>query len=125
MDLNKFREANVKRCNEAFHPLDSWSPTDWATAMAGEMGEACNLIKKLRRGDFVDEERCSKLAGTQLSGQCNGKHRQHAIASIADELADLITYADLLAASLGINLSESLRRKFNAVSVRVGSEVIL
>ena len=30
------------------------SPTGWATAMAGECGEACNFVKKIRRDDHVE-----------------------------------------------------------------------
>lgn len=91
----ELRTKNVKRTAEAFHRVEAWSPTDWATAMAGECGEACNLIKKMRRGDLV--------------------HSSH----IADELADLIIYTDLLAERLGIDLEEAIIHKFNAVSDRL------
>lgn len=93
--------TNRRRCEDVSHPLDSWSPTDWATAMAGECGEACNLIKKLRRGEEVLPE------------------------VIGDELADMVIYADLLAQRLGIDLGEAVRAKFNAVSRRRGSGVFL
>lgn len=90
----KFSEANRERCQQAFHPIDSWSPQDWATAVAGEVGEACNLIKKMRRGEPIP------------------KH------DIADEIADAVTYLDLLAQRLGIDLGEAVLRKFNVVSER-------
>jgi NTP pyrophosphatase (non-canonical NTP hydrolase) len=93
--------ANVARCEDVFHQLDAWSPTDWACALAGETGEACNLIKKLRRGEEVE------------SGD------------IARELADVVIYADLLAARCGIDLGEAVRCKFNEVSHRRGSAVLL
>lgn len=92
--FDELRHSNLLRCEDAFHPLFEWSPTDWATAMAGECGEACNLIKKLRRGEDIP------------TGQ------------IADELADLIIYTDLLAARLGIDLGAAVVRKFNEVSDR-------
>lgn len=72
--FDDLREVNTKRCGEAFHPLDDWSPTDWATAMGGECGEAQNLIKKARRGEAIDPE------------------------DIGRELADLVIYTDLLGA---------------------------
>lgn len=62
--------------------------------MAGECGEACNLVKKLRRGENI--------------------HKDH----IAHELADLVIYADLLAARLNINLGAAVVEKFNMVSDR-------
>lgn len=101
LSFDALRAANVKRCEDVFHPLDSWSPQDWACAMAGETGEACNLVKKMRRGEAIPP------------------------GSLADELADIVTYADLLAARVGIDLGEAVRRKFNAVSEKRGSEVRL
>ncbi len=101
LDFDLLRNSNVRRCEDVFHPLISWSPTDWACAMAGECGEACNLVKKMRRGETVPDQ------------------------EIAAELADLVIYADLLAARLGINLGEAIVRKFDAVSRRRGSSVFL
>lgn len=92
----ELRRANVNRCRPPYfkNRIAEWTPTDWACAMAGECGEACNLIKKLRRGDSV------------------------MTSEIADELADLVTYVDLLAEKLGIDLGEAIRSKFNVVSAR-------
>lgn len=100
MGLNfaMLRQANVARCVDVFHAVNSWSPTDWACAMAGECGEACNLVKKLRRGEPVPE------------------------VDIGKELADVVIYADLLAARLGIDLGEAVRLKFNEVSERRNSK---
>jgi len=69
--------------------------------MNGEAGEAANLVKKIRRGDYVD------------------------IAAVEKELADMICYADLLAYHLDIDLGKAVRQKFNEVSKRVGSQVFL
>lgn len=101
MTFDHLRRANVSRCSEVFHPLEEWSPTDWACAMGGECGEAQNLIKKLRRGEGVP------------------------LSDIADELADLIIYADLLAARLGIDLGNAVVFKFNEVSLKRGASVFL
>jgi len=56
MDLTfkKLNEINTKRSETSFYKIDEWSPTDWGCAAAGEMGEACNKIKKLRRRDTID-----------------------------------------------------------------------
>lgn len=101
LTLSRLREANIARCEQMWHPVDAWSPTDWATAAAGELGEACNLIKKLRRGEDVP---------------------QHLIGY---ELADTLAYIDLLAERLGIDLEAVYREKFNIVSENVGSDVRL
>lgn len=97
LTFKRLRVVNVLRCEDAFEPLDSWSPTDWACAVAGELGEACNKIKKLRRGENVPLE------------------------DIAKELADAVIYIDLLAERLGINLGLSVVQKFNEVSDLKGS----
>ena len=52
LTFRAFRETNVARCVETWHELGVWSLTDWATALAGEVGEACNVIKKLRRSEL-------------------------------------------------------------------------
>jgi NTP pyrophosphatase (non-canonical NTP hydrolase) len=101
LTFEQFREANIERCEAVFHPIDSWSATDWATALAGEVGELCNLLKKRRRGEAVK------------------------IGDLADEIGDVLAYLDLLAAHLGINLEQAAVDKFNVVSKRRGSDIML
>jgi len=113
MLLEELRRKNVERCEEVFHPLNDWSPTDWATAFAGEAGEACNFVKKLRRLDGADSDRDTE------------ENRYHLTAAIGEELADTVIYADLLAARLGIDLERMVRFKFNKVSGERGSTVFL
>lgn len=109
LKFDDLRQQNVLRCEAVFHPLGSWTPTDWACAMAGEAGETCNAVKKLRR--HADGTNTAKDPTTEA--EC--------VAAIAVELADTVIYADLLAARLGIDLGEAVRAKFNAVSVLRGA----
>jgi NTP pyrophosphatase (non-canonical NTP hydrolase) len=117
MDPLKFsdlRRANVERCENSFHGIDRWTPSDWMTAVAGECGEAANKIKKLRRLETApDTHRPEDGTAKELT------------AGVGFELADLVIYADLLAARLGIDLGEAVRKKFDMVSVRVASPVRL
>lgn len=103
LSFNRLRDANVRRCSDSFHPVSEWSPTDWACAAAGKMGEVCSLIKKLRRseGDGVKME------------------------DVADEMANVIIYLDLLAYRLTIDLGAAVRKKFNKTSDEVASTVKL
>ncbi len=101
LSFSGLRSANIERCEKSFHSVQGWSPTDWACAVAGEVGESCNLIKKLRRGEVIN------------SG------------SIGKELADAVIYLDLLAARLGLDLGKCVREKFNEVSERVKSDITL
>lgn len=52
LNFDKLRKTNIKRCTskDGFnHPLDGWSVAEWGAATAGELGEACNIAKKLIR----------------------------------------------------------------------------
>ena len=105
LTFDAFRKANLTRCLK-WHPkgIGSWSPSDWLTAITGELGEAASLIKMMNR------ER-DGLPGNKF---------QPTVGHLAKELADVVTYVDLLAASFNIDLAEAVAIKFNEVSERVG-----
>lgn len=113
LSFSKISRINKQRCN-AWHPngLDHWSVSDWSNAMAGEAGEICNAVKKLRRLE-------DKLPSKNDRGR-NLKNRQQAVAKIGEELADTFLYLDLLASKLGIDLPEEIVKKFNKVSDKYG-----
>ena len=112
------REANVKRLpqfknakGEAAHPElegqrpgSDWSPAQWLQAVVGELGEYANLRKKVERGDIALEL---------------------ALPDLADELADVLIYLDILAFQLGIDLGAAVIDKWNRTSERVGSNLII
>ena len=114
LTFNVLRQANTARLpqfknkhGEKAHSKDDgsdWSPAQWLQAVVGELGEYANLAKKFERGDLTAEE-------------------FRALA--ADELADTVTYLDILAKQLDINLGHATLRKFNRISERVGSEVMI
>lgn len=101
----EFRAANVARCLK-WNPqgIESWSASDWLTAVTGELGEPASLLKMRNR------ER-DGLPGNKFSPSDK---------QIADELADVLAYLDLLAAMLGVDLGRAAAAKFNEVSERVG-----
>ena len=45
------RLQDFKHC----HPngVNDWRLSQWSNALAGEVGESCNIIKKIERGDFT------------------------------------------------------------------------
>lgn len=114
LSFNVLREANTRRLpqfknakGEPAHDKEDgsdWSLNDWLTAVTGELGEAANILKKVRRGDFT---------------------LQQAQPELADELADVATYLDILAKQCGIDLGQATITKFNRVSERVGSNVFI
>lgn len=116
LNFEELREANVARCNSrAFnHTLNEWPPTEWTNAIAGEAGEACNVTKKMKRGDYGPP---FTVDGLPVNGGWES--------DLGKELADIIIYVDLCAARCGIDLGQVIRDKFNEVSDRVGSPVKL
>lgn len=80
------------------------SPAEWMTAVTGELGELASLLKMRNR------ER-DGISGNKFSP---------ADQQIADELADVVTYLDLLADALGVDLGRAVVEKFNEVSKRLG-----
>jgi NTP pyrophosphatase (non-canonical NTP hydrolase) len=99
--LEALRIANVARHEE-------WDVDNQITLLylgnelAGEIGEACNVIKKLER------ERMG-IRGSRDT-----------IEHLAEELADGIICIDLAAAYCGIDLSRAVRTKFNLTSAARG-----
>jgi len=109
LNLADLATANAERCHEIYHPIDAWSPTDWACALGGEAGECLNEVKKLRR--WMDAHPGRTDYPPQL------------LEAIGREIADTVIYADLLCQRLGISLEGAVRKKFNAVSFMRGSDI--
>ena len=103
LSFKDLRAISLQRCNDSFFPIESKDGPWWGNAMAGECGEACNIVKKIDRDGWTPELQ----------------------QALAKELADVVTYADLLAARFGIDLGCAVAVKFNEVSKRVGSDLLL
>lgn len=73
-----------------------------AMELGGEVGEALNVVKKLER------ERLG-IRGSRATPE-----------QLAEELADVVICADLIAMHYGIELGEAVATKFNATSEKVG-----
>lgn len=95
LTFDQLREANANRCEEVFHKIDEWAPMDWGCALAGEVGELCNLLKKKY-----------------------GRNESVPMAEVAKEIADVQIYLDLLAARLRIDLGAATIQKFNETSTK-------
>lgn len=113
--LAGLREANSVRVKRWHGPagVDDWSITDWSNAVAGECGEMCNAVKKLRRIEG-NLKNINTEPGRQLSTAIEAIHQ------IGREMADQIIYIDLLANKLGVDLHKAIAEKFNEKSVEYG-----
>lgn len=96
------RSANIVRQAE-WDKDDRISLSYRGNELAGEVGEACNVIKKL------DRERMG-IRGSRDT-----------VEHLAEELADVVICADLIAMQEGIDLlGAAIPAKFNATSEKVG-----
>ena len=75
-----------------------------AIELGGEVGELLNLIKKLIRLR-------KSITGTKET-------EEDLLKAIAEELADVVISADLLAGDLGISLDTEVPKKFDKTSVK-------
>lgn len=106
LTFNSLRAANAERIGASRYRKceENWTPAHWMQATVGELGELANLLKKVDRGDFSFD---------QVKGE------------VAKELADVQTYLDILALKLDVDLGRATIDKFNEVSERIGSHVML
>jgi len=100
LTFEDLRTANVQRDKE-WNPDDRLGALFWSTELAGELGEACNKVKKLER------ERLG-LPGKRTTWL-----------ELAAELGDVQICLDLLAMHYSIDLAEAARKAFNDKSVEM------
>src|SRR3954464_13889395 len=79
LTIRFLQSINAKRA-ERWHGLKSWSALEWAGAMAGEAGEACNAAKKLKR---IEDE----IANINLEEGRSLTDRETAYLAIVNEIA--------------------------------------
>lgn len=107
--LPVFKNAKGGRAHASNDGSD-WSLAEWTNATAGEVGEACNLAKKLVRGDF---------------GAPGSEEYMLMLYQLARELADVVIYADIACRRTGHMLGDVVVSKFNEVSRRVNCDIYL
>lgn len=109
LTFEQVNAVNRERCSR-WHGDDAsrWSGADWSNAMCGEAGETANVVKKLRRIE------------THTADATDGHTEAELMVMLANEIADVFLYLDLLANYYDIDLPDAVVRKFNAVSERRG-----
>jgi NTP pyrophosphatase (non-canonical NTP hydrolase) len=104
--LATLRAANLSRVVRFGHgdikAPHGWGPMQWGCALAGEVGELCNFLKKYQR------QMPSDPSPDDLHSE------------IAKEIADVFIYLDLLASTFDLDLSRIITLKFNATSKKFG-----
>jgi hypothetical protein len=107
LTLESLRVANIARqrewCSNGVMPDLNYRGNE----LAGECGEACNIVKKLER------ERLG-WPGSRAT-----------VAQLAKELGDVVICADLAATAAGINLADGVLASFNDKSREMGHATFL
>lgn len=119
--IDQFEVLNMRRCQrwhgEQEGGISSWSLNDWMVGTVGELGEAANILKKMRRIqggmsniNFEAERHITEVAD-------GARKAQH-------ELADTFIYMVILAKQLekhgAPSLSQAIRYAFNQKSREYG-----
>lgn len=104
--IDEVNHQRALRWHNSPDGLTDWSLNDWLVATLGELGEAANVAKKIRRAEcgFQQKKEDISLLPEKL----------------AEELADTFLYLLLTARRANIDLEAAVIKKFNAVSEREG-----
>jgi len=102
--LHDIRVSNANRQVEWTGGKQRPSLSFRGNELAGEVGEACNILKKIER------ERMG-YPGSRAT-----------VEDLAEELADVVLCVDLTAMEFDIDLGAAVERKFNKTSEKVGLE---
>ena len=109
LDLAAMRPVNVQRAREGFKCYDNQPLTYWTTALAGEVGERCNMIKKMQRVERGGLDGGSSYTAKDISKEM-----------LKEEIGGIAIYLDLLASLLDIDLEEAIMDTFNSKSEKYG-----
>lgn len=105
LDLSALRPINVQRATEGFKCYDNQPLTYWTTALAGEVGELCNMIKKMQRVEKGGVDGGSSYTAKDITQEM-----------LKEEIGGIAIYLDLLASLLDISLEEAIIDTFNSKS---------
>lgn len=99
ISFNELRQKNIDRCPHYGHTVEERSPLEWYDRIWDEILELGHTVESYDM-DFNTTTR-----------------------DIGKEIADVVTFCDLLATRYGLNLGKLVLDKFNEVSERVDSDV--
>ncbi len=106
LTFEQFSDINRRRCEsyngfgESLQPSSKYTEAHWALSIASEAGEVADAI----------------LGWSGLKRSKADKTKE----DVGRELADVVTYCDLLASKLGFRLSHLIVAKFNEINQRCG-----
>lgn len=95
ISFDELRQKNIDRCPHYGYTIEDKSPVEWFDRVWDEILELAHAVES---HDTTTKD-------------------------VGKEIADVVTFCDLLATRYGLNLGDLILNKFNEVSERVGSDV--
>jgi NTP pyrophosphatase (non-canonical NTP hydrolase) len=108
-DFDQFRKLNIDRATHGFKCYDNQPLTYWTTALAGEVGELCNMIKKMQRVEKGGVDGGSSYTAKDITPEM-----------LKEEIGGIAIYLDLLASLLNIKMEDAIIDTFNHKSDQLG-----
>jgi NTP pyrophosphatase (non-canonical NTP hydrolase) len=109
LDISEFRKMSIRRAIEAFNCYENQPLTFWTTALAGELGELCNMIKKIQRVELGGIDGGHSYTAKNITPEM-----------LKEEIGGIYIYLDLLASLLKISMEDAIIDTFNEKSKDIG-----
>lgn len=109
LNLKEFSKLNRDRAVEGFKTYERVPLTYWTTAIAGEVGELCNMIKKLERVKNGGIDGGSSYTAATITKEM-----------IEEQIGGIAIYLDLISGILDIDLQQAIIKTFNSKSEKYG-----
>lgn len=109
LDLQQLRSMSAERAKYGFKTYENVPITYWTTALAGELGELCNMIKKLERVSHGGIDGGSSYTAANITREM-----------LSEEIGGIAIYLDILAGLIGISLEDAIIETFNSKSEKYG-----
>jgi NTP pyrophosphatase (non-canonical NTP hydrolase) len=113
-DRAALRPINIQRATEGFKCYNNQTLTYWTTALAGEVGELCNMIKKMQRVEKGGMDGGSSYSAKNITKEM-----------LKEEIGGIAIYLDLLASLLDISLEDAIIDTFNNKSAMYGFKQLI
>src|ERR1700677_897525 len=102
LDISVFSKLSAERAETGFKTYRNVPILYWTTALCGEAGELCNMIKKIERVRYGGIDGGSTYTAADLEK-----------ADIAEEIGGVFIYLNLLSSLLEIDMEEAIIKTFH------------
>lgn len=109
LDIAAFSKLSAERAETGFKTYRNVPITYWTTALMGEGGELCNMLKKMERVAHGGIDGGSTYTAASLKKE-----------DLAEEIAGIFIYLNLLAGLLDIDMEDAIIETFNSKSKKYG-----